>query len=260
MICVQRLQWASAKHWCGEAAALGNPRAEVALGIMYLDGKGVTRNPARGAALVGRAAARGLPAAEAALGGIYASGVGLPRSYASAARWYRRAAVAGYHGAYFGACTAGIAKGETAGAERWCRAAAAEGSPDAALAMAVAHVLLAIQAHAKMRVGFRPPAPLPVPPNATGRSAARLLALNELNRSLARAAYNVGEALARRRVLGNIASAYMWALIAQALAQGATEIRAKHVATALGGHLPADWVKRAQAQAQGWWLRNRPPR
>jgi TPR repeat protein len=70
----------------------GDVRAQFALGILYLNGKGVERNEERGANWIRRAAKRELPPAQTLLGTLYRRGRGVAQSDAEAGKWYRRAA------------------------------------------------------------------------------------------------------------------------------------------------------------------------
>lgn len=73
----------------------GDSRAEASLGLLYLSGKGVPADPARGLDLLRKAATAGLPSAEYALGRSYELGLNLPTDPAKAAFWYARAASRG---------------------------------------------------------------------------------------------------------------------------------------------------------------------
>ncbi len=64
--------------------------------MKYFSGKGVTRDYARAAELIGHAAEAGLADAQYRLGLMRRRGLGVPIDYASAAAWLRRAADQGH--------------------------------------------------------------------------------------------------------------------------------------------------------------------
>ena len=80
-------------------AAIGDPRGENGLGVLYLRGHGLERNLERAVALFRSAAEKGLRAAEKNLGELYAEGVGVPRDDALASHWFGLAAAKGDPGA-----------------------------------------------------------------------------------------------------------------------------------------------------------------
>ena len=80
-------------------AAVGDPRGENGLGVLYLRGHGLERNLERAVTLFRSAAEKGLRAAEKNLGELYAEGVGVPRDEEAAAHWLGLAAAKGDSGA-----------------------------------------------------------------------------------------------------------------------------------------------------------------
>src|SRR5688500_7335444 len=98
----ERLEQALAAHKAGDSpqalslwvplAEAGEPRALNALGVLYLDGDGVTRDSAHGAMLIARAAEAGQVAAMRNLALLYFEGRGVPQDHAISANWYERAA------------------------------------------------------------------------------------------------------------------------------------------------------------------------
>lgn len=72
--------------------AAGDARAQLLLGNMYVQGKGVAKDAAVAAAWYRKAAEQGLARAQVSLGALYRNGEGVPKDYAEAARWYRAAA------------------------------------------------------------------------------------------------------------------------------------------------------------------------
>ena len=79
-------------HWLTQAWR----RAEVGLGVLYLEGRGVPPDDAEAARWFQRAADRGHPDAQFRLGFLHFSGRGVARDMAAAQRWYRMAADQGH--------------------------------------------------------------------------------------------------------------------------------------------------------------------
>lgn len=73
-------------------ANLGDPKAQLYLGSMYGNGKGVPLDHAEAAKWYRKAAEQGYAKAQWYLGRAYYNGAGLPRDYAEAEKWYRKAA------------------------------------------------------------------------------------------------------------------------------------------------------------------------
>lgn len=65
------------------------------LGALYLSGKGVQQDDAKGAALLIKAAEQGHLLAQMSLADLYSCGQGVPQDYKQAAVWYRKAAEQG---------------------------------------------------------------------------------------------------------------------------------------------------------------------
>jgi TPR repeat protein len=84
-----------AAAWLAAAAKAGLPVAQNELGLMYKDGVGVMQDNLHAVAWFGQAAAQGLPAAQNSLGTAYEFGEGVTQDYARAAAWYARAAQQG---------------------------------------------------------------------------------------------------------------------------------------------------------------------
>lgn len=82
-------------------AKSGNPGAEVAVGVCYAEGKGVTPDPQQAAAWYRKAADQGYVKGEIHLADLYRDGQGkiFPRDMQQAAHWYRKAADQGDSGA-----------------------------------------------------------------------------------------------------------------------------------------------------------------
>ncbi len=76
-------------------ARQGVPRAQRHLANRYLRGRGVPRDPARGAYWMSRAAEQGLALAQRGLGELYEHGLGVARDLERARRCYEAAAAQG---------------------------------------------------------------------------------------------------------------------------------------------------------------------
>jgi uncharacterized protein len=74
----------------------GNADAQIYLGFMYLNGRGVPQDDAAAATWYRRAAEQGHPLAQSNLGLSCEYGRGVPRDDAVALSWYRKAADQGY--------------------------------------------------------------------------------------------------------------------------------------------------------------------
>ncbi|MDM5181732.1 TonB family protein [Massilia sp. DJPM01] len=74
------------------AAERGEPQAQYALGISYMDGAGVAQDPAQALAWWRKAAAQDHAAAHMAVGLAFHLGIGEKQDRAQAASWYRKAA------------------------------------------------------------------------------------------------------------------------------------------------------------------------
>ena len=73
-------------------AEQGDPRAQLFIGLMHSEGKGVSQNYSEAVNWFRKAAAQGSLESETALGFMYFNGQGVPQDYAEAAKWYRKAA------------------------------------------------------------------------------------------------------------------------------------------------------------------------
>lgn len=73
----------------------GDAFAQILLGGMYSEGKGVSQDFVQAVSWYRKAAERGFGDARMLLGQSYASGKGVPQSYAMAELWYRQAAEQG---------------------------------------------------------------------------------------------------------------------------------------------------------------------
>lgn len=77
-------------------AAAGDAAAQLLLGQLYREGKGVTADPVEALRLVTAAAAQGAPEAQMELASFYFTGTGTERNLEEAARYYRLAADQNY--------------------------------------------------------------------------------------------------------------------------------------------------------------------
>lgn len=74
------------------AADQGNADAQLYLGMLYREGKGIPRNDGESEVRFRRAAEQGNPEAQFNLGLMYYEGSGVPQDFAESAKWYRLAA------------------------------------------------------------------------------------------------------------------------------------------------------------------------
>lgn len=124
-----------------QAANSGNAKAELIVGLKYLDGDGVPANEAEAAKWLTKAAEAGEPVAEYRLGTLYERGRGVPADAAKAARWYQAAANLGSRKAMHNLAVAyaegaGMKKDYTE-ASRWFLKAANLGLSDSQFNLAV---------------------------------------------------------------------------------------------------------------------------
>lgn len=76
-------------------AEQGDARSQYAMGVMYENGFGLSKDPKQAAAWYLKAAEQGNPDAQYNLGAMYEHGIGMAVDYPQAARWYRPAAEQG---------------------------------------------------------------------------------------------------------------------------------------------------------------------
>jgi len=122
---------AEAVRWYRKAADAGHASGMTNLGLMYHDGTGVTKDEAEAARWFRKAIDAGDARGMTDLGLMYENGFGVTRDAAEAARWYRKAADAGDSG---GMTNLGVMYGKGTGvtkdeaeAARWYRKAADAG-------------------------------------------------------------------------------------------------------------------------------------
>jgi localization factor PodJL len=124
-----------------QLANAGNGKAELVVGLKYLEGDGVPVSEADAAKWLERAAEQGLPVAQYRLGTLYERGRGVPADAAKAVKWYTLAAQAGNRKAMHNlavayASGAGVPK-NLAEAARWFSKAAGLGLSDSQFNLAV---------------------------------------------------------------------------------------------------------------------------
>jgi TPR repeat protein len=91
----QRHDYETALRLLRTPAEQGNAEAQLLLGFMYEDGKGVPQDYAEAARWFRKAAEQGNIAAQGTLGSMYLDGLGVPKDPAQAVRWLRKAAEQG---------------------------------------------------------------------------------------------------------------------------------------------------------------------
>jgi TPR repeat protein len=116
-------------------AEKGDARAQYNLGVLYLTGHGVGRDPAQALLWDRRAADQGLAVAQHQLGLLYYRGEGTGQNYAEAAKWFRKAADQGLADAQY---NLGVMYFNGDGVEenmaevvKWISLAAGQGFPEA---------------------------------------------------------------------------------------------------------------------------------
>jgi Sel1 repeat len=119
-----------------QAAAAGDASGAYGLGVLYLEGKGVIRDPRRSAQWFRRAADQGQPAAQFNLGNAYLRGEGVGQDMAQVGRWWRKAAQQGFAPAQHNLASLLLSDPHGGSGRReegiaWLRAAAAQGFPKA---------------------------------------------------------------------------------------------------------------------------------
>ena len=87
--------YAKALQEIGPLVQEGDPRGQYAMGVLFENGYGVTKDLKQAADWYLKAAKQGNTDAQYNLGAMYEHGVGMPVNYPEAARWYRPAAEQG---------------------------------------------------------------------------------------------------------------------------------------------------------------------
>lgn len=117
------------------AAKQGNAEAQCNLGTCYINGWGVSKNPAEATKWWRKSAEQGYAKAQNKLGLCYHNGNGVTKNHVEAVKWFRKAAEQGYASAQFtlGICYLGgigVSKDPTE-AVKWLRKAAEQGDAEA---------------------------------------------------------------------------------------------------------------------------------
>jgi uncharacterized protein len=86
---------------CRRAAEVGDARAQCLLGLRYMEGDGVDRDPKEAVLWFRKAARLGHAEAQYNLGLAYEEGDGVRKSYPRALQWYKRAGVQKIHAAQY---------------------------------------------------------------------------------------------------------------------------------------------------------------
>ena len=85
-------EYGEAVRWYRKSAIQGNGMAQMALGMMYFDGKGVTRSHQTAFTWLKPAAEQGEPLAQVTLATMYEAGDGVPQDVIQAHMWFSVAA------------------------------------------------------------------------------------------------------------------------------------------------------------------------
>jgi TPR repeat protein len=100
-VCYERCDYQEAFQWYRKAAEQGNPSAQINLGAMYAEGRGIDQDFQAALTWYLKAAQQGETLAYYNLGVMYVEGQGVPRNFQEALTWYRQAAIHGHAQAQF---------------------------------------------------------------------------------------------------------------------------------------------------------------
>jgi TPR repeat protein len=125
------------------SANRGDPRAQHDLGLMYVKGDGIDRDPKLGAQWLEQSATAGMPKAQYHLGLLYQKGLGVSADMKAAYKWYHKAALQGHVRAQYNLGTL-FAEGQGtkrdyAEAARWFYRASREGLAEAHYSLGMIH-------------------------------------------------------------------------------------------------------------------------
>lgn len=87
---------AEAASWFKLAAKQGHAYSQYQLGVLYLEGRGVVEDRAAAALLFLLAANQGIDRAQFSIGFMFANGIGVSKDDAQAVHWFKRAAEQGH--------------------------------------------------------------------------------------------------------------------------------------------------------------------
>ena len=88
-------RWSDTLRNCTLWASKGDPEAQTLLGILYADGKGADKNPAKAFEWFKKAAQQNHPRAWNNIGVLYANGEGVGKNFAKALEWFTKASKRG---------------------------------------------------------------------------------------------------------------------------------------------------------------------
>jgi len=166
----QRAEYRQAWRLWRPLAENGDKFAQLTLGFMYHDGKGVEKDEAKATDWFQRAADLGLAPAQFNLGNAYRFGRGVEQSDERAVYWWRKAAIQNFAAAQFNLGTAylygrGVAPDREEGL-KWYRRAAANGHPVAQEHLAKEASMRVAQESPKKKLVVRVPPPKTPAPRA----------------------------------------------------------------------------------------------
>jgi TPR repeat protein len=92
----ERGNYATALSEWRPLAEKGDAHAQLYLGVLYHQGRGIPQDYAKARMWYVKAAAQGYAMAQYNLGWLYENGDGVPQDYAKARKWYEKAAARGY--------------------------------------------------------------------------------------------------------------------------------------------------------------------
>ena len=127
--------YSEAAKWYKKASAQGSAEAQLSLGYLYIQGKGVAKNDAEAFKLFKQAALQGVDKAQYNVGLCYKGGDGVEKNTKEAFNWFLKAAQKGLPDAQFEVAIAylmgnGVAENETEG-WKWFEKALEGGSEKA---------------------------------------------------------------------------------------------------------------------------------
>lgn len=139
----ERGDYATAVPILQKLADKGDRRAQNNLGLMYSEGKGVTKNYTEALKWLRKSAEQGYVNAETNLGAMYERGLGVKQDFGEALKWYRKAADRGFANAEYNLGVMyyhGVGVKQDYGtAFKWFRLAADQNFADAQYNLGVMH-------------------------------------------------------------------------------------------------------------------------
>jgi TPR repeat protein len=127
--------------WLEDRAKNGDPASQYRLGVLYIQGQGVTQDYQKASGLFRAAAEAGVAEAQYNVAVMYNEGMGMPRDLTQAVFWYQKAASQGNANAAF---NLGVAYANGSGVEqnleeaaRWFRRAGSQGVTNAQFNLAL---------------------------------------------------------------------------------------------------------------------------